>query len=90
MRLADLDGSPGSYYVTARDERGRVAWLLGPWTQQRPGTTAHAMAHGSIRRAARLLDTLGHPDAPWLAYGTARVPLGARQPRAVLAHLVDS
>ena len=74
VALGEADARPGRYYVTAKDGR-RTAFLLGPFVQPTWGKQAHARALGEVRRAKRYLNAIGHSEAPWLAYGTAWMPL---------------
>ena len=81
------DGQPGHYYVTCRDHRGRVALLLGPFTQRTPGTTAHRQALGAVQTCRRAVTRLRPVDDDgFLSYGTMRAPLdgsGFRDPSKV-------
>lgn len=83
------DARPGHYYVTARDSRGRTAFLLGPYTQQRHGQTAHARALANVLRAKRWADENTREGRlfPDLLYGTARLPLNVTPPRAVMVEV---
>jgi hypothetical protein len=70
------DGKPGHYYVTARDERGRTALLLGPFTQTRPGTMAHRQALGAVKACRIATHRIFHDiDATFASFGTTRAPL---------------
>lgn len=83
VRLADADALPGAYYVTARDETGRTAYLLGPFVQSRPGQGAHARALGLVRKARRY--TQRHYSREMgLVYGTTRVARLSRLPKGKL------
>lgn len=75
VALAEADAKPGHYYVTARKTTGQTAFLLGPFTQRKPGQTAHAQALGYVRAARRLVHELNSREAPWLVYGTSRLEL---------------
>lgn len=90
VALAEADARPGAYYVTARDERGRTAYLVGPFMQRKPGQTAHAQALGLVRRAKRELQRMHYREAPWLVYGTARIArLSAPLPTGKLNQLIE-
>lgn len=81
------DARPGLYYVSCRDERGRHGLLLGPWRQERHGIAAHARALAEVTTARRILQRENHRDAPWLQYGTCRLPLDAdARPGVLEAH----
>lgn len=72
VRLEEADALPGAYYVTARDEAGRTAYLLGPYVQHRPGQTAHARALGRVRAVRRHVAD-NYPRSIGWTFGTARV-----------------
>lgn len=74
VRLAEADATPGAYYVTARNQRGQTAFLVGPFLQRRPGKNAHARALAAVRAARRAVHELYPSEAPWLMFGTSRVP----------------
>lgn len=74
--ITTVDSAPGWYYVTARNDSGRAAFLLGPYEQ-------HIDALLMVSRASvHLRDKL--PDAAWYAYGTARVAMEGVPPKARL------
>ena len=75
VALSEADGKPGHYYVTARNERGQTAFLLGPFTQPTLGQQGHARALGAVRRARRYCDEHGLNPFNELAFGTSRLPL---------------
>ena len=82
------DGKPGHYYVTARDERGRYAFLLGPYTETgRPdhAPRAHQQALGLVTYARVMADQCysWHSTAG-ASYGTCRLPLSDSPPRGKL------
>lgn len=84
VALAEADARPGAYYVTTKDERGRTAYLLGPFVQHRPGQTAHARALGYVRRA-RLHIFDNYPRSHEWTFGTARIArIGAPLPTGKL------
>lgn len=88
VAYAEADGKPGHYFVTARDERGRTAFLLGPFTQPTLGQAGHARALGAVRRARHYCNAHGLNPYNELAFGTARIPLlGAPLPKAKLEGL---
>ena len=88
IRLAEADAKPGHYYVTCRDERGRTAYLLGPFTQTTYGQQAHARALGALQRTKRYVSRK-YSNSAWWTYGTARVPLlGAPVPTGKLNEIV--
>lgn len=68
------DGKPGLYYVTARD-RGKTAFLLGPFVQSQPGTRAHRQALGAVGTCRRHVRAVGFTDAAFATFGTARLEL---------------
>lgn len=79
IALAEADALPGHYFVTARDELGRTAFLLGPFTQTRPGKTAHVKALGLLRVAKKhVLDNYAR-SIGW-TFGTARIPITPEPP----------
>lgn len=81
VALAEADGKPGHYYVTAKDERGRTAFLLGPFTQPVIGQSGHARALAAVRKARRYCNDHNLNPFNELAFGTCRVPLlGATVP----------
>lgn len=89
VALSEADARPGAYYVTARDESGRTAYLLGPFIQLKPGQTAHAQALGLARRARRYVSanfssvrTMGY------TYGTARIAKFTQIPSGKLNGLI--
>lgn len=88
VKLSEADARPGRYYVTARNERGQTAYLLGPFVQHGYGKTAHAQALGRLRAAKRyIIDH--HMDAfASLSYGTAWMPLYGKAPIGKLNDLV--
>lgn len=61
-RVAEIeaDAKPGHYFVTARNERGQTAYLLGPYTQQTFGKQAHCRALGAARKARRYCQENGY------------------------------
>lgn len=61
----EIDSRPGSYYVTCRNDVGKVAWLLGPFP-------AHAEALAMVGKARRLAATID-PWTAFYAFGTARI-----------------
>ena len=75
VALAEADGKSGHYYVTAKDERGRTAFLLGPFTQPTLGQSGHARALSAVRKARRYCNDNGLNPYNALAFGTARIPL---------------
>ena len=69
------DPQPGHYYVTAIDGPRRY-FLAGPWP-----THGEALAQvEAVRRYADAMD----PRATWMAYGTARQPLGGEPIKSAL------
>jgi hypothetical protein len=82
------DGRPGLYYVTARSENGRVAFLVGPFRQPiRPGdTAAHERALAAVLPARREVDRRNYRDTTWgVSFGTSWLPLTTpNPPRGVL------
>lgn len=88
VSLAEADGKPGRYYVTARDERGRTAFLLGPFVQPTLGQAGHARALGAVRDARRYV--LDHyPRSMGWAFGTSRLPLYGKAPVGKLNDVLD-
>ena len=77
MSVQRADGRPGHYYVTARDG-DRVAFLLGPFTQEKPGTLAHRKALGAVtvcrRKATQIFSS-----AAFATFGTSRLDLDAER-----------
>lgn len=68
-----VDARPGLYYVTAQDDRGRAAFLLGPFVR-------HLDALVRVQRAKAA--ALGRaPEAFWWKFGTSRVEPGAHDAR---------
>lgn len=84
VRLRDADGKPGHYYVTVRREDGRYAFALGPFTQPRPGQTAHAQALGLVQRVRRYVTQNDWREGPWLLFGTTRIDLCGSPPQGKL------
>ena len=83
MQIAD--GKPGHYYVTARSSTGRVAFLLGPFTQQRPGTLAHRQALTAVSHAWNVaMDRYSARSTFGAEFGTGRLPLTCEPPRGKL------
>lgn len=79
---------PGHYYVTCRDDRGRTAFLLGPFTQTTYGQQAHARALGALQRTKRYVSRK-YSNSAWWTYGTVRVPLmGGPVPEGKLNEIV--
>lgn len=64
----EADARPGYYYVTARDERGRTAYLAGPFAND------HAAALDAVWAAKRLVEER-YPERQTfgVGYGTCRV-----------------
>lgn len=60
------DTKPGLYYVTARDDGGRVSYLAGPFEND------HQRALELVRVAIDAAYEID-PRAPWYSYGTARM-----------------
>ena len=59
---------PGArFYVTARSDGGRTAWLIGPFA-------SHVGAQAAVPRARRLLADRYPDDAQWASLGTASRP----------------
>ena len=89
VALAEADGKPGHYYVTAKNDRGQTAFLLGPFTQPTLGQSGHARALGAVRKARRYCDEHGLNPYNELRFGTSRLPLvGATLPKAKLEGLI--
>lgn len=63
-----VDQKPGRYFVTARNEAGKTACLLGPFAR-------HIEALVMVDRARNLVPEKFGPDAWWLSYGTVRVDM---------------
>ena len=82
IREVDADGQPGHYYVTIRDERGRVSLALGPFTARRACKVPHLMALGYVQTVKHYVRD--YRDSPWWSYGTARLPLHLLAPRGKL------
>lgn len=90
-RVAEIeaDAQTGHYYVTARNDRGQTAFLLGPFTQRTLGKQAHCRALGAVRKARRYCDSHGLNDFAELRFGTCRLPLvGGALPKAKLEGLI--
>lgn len=87
VALGEADGKPGRYYVTARNERGQTAYLLGPFVQPTLGQQGHARALGAVRKARRYCDE--HHLNPFneLAFGTGRLSLYGEAPTGKLNDL---
>lgn len=79
VRFAEADARPGHYYVTAKDERGRVAYLLGPFTQHSFGKEAHARALGQLQAAKHQISET-YSSSAWWTFGTAWMPLYGSAP----------
>ena len=75
VALGEADARPGRYYVTARDERGRHAFLLGPYVQPTYGKEAHARALAEVRVARRIVEDLNLNPFAALTFGTCWTPL---------------
>ena len=90
VRLADCDGKQGRYYVTARNERGQTAYLLGPFVQPTLGQSGHARALGAVRKARNYCDAHGLNPYNELVFGTARLSLFGEAPVGKLNDLVAS
>lgn len=90
IRLAECDALPGRYYVTARNERGQTAFLVGPFTQTTLGQQGHARALGALRRAKEhVLDN--YPRSMGWTFGTARLSLyGSSAPVGKLNEIVGA
>lgn len=72
----EIDRRPGNYYVTARRDDGRAAFLLGPFDSHRE---AWARVQEGRKRAEGV-----DMRAIWYSYGTARVDLPrAECPQAI-------
>lgn len=71
------DGKPGFYYVTARNHNGKIALLLGPFIQRKPGTTAHQQALGAVNSARRAAIRLFPAETSFCEWGTMRADLDA-------------
>ena len=80
VALSEADGRPGRYYVTARNERGQTAFLLGPFTQPTLGQSGHARALGLVRKARRIVHDLNLDRSNSFSYGTAWMPLYGAAP----------
>jgi hypothetical protein len=83
VAYSEADALPGAYYVTARDETGRTAYLVGPFVQPKPGQGAHAQALGLLRKARRHVQQHYARSMGW-TFGTARVSRFNRLPDGVL------
>jgi len=89
VREIEADAQTGHYYVTAKNDRGQTAFLLGPFTQKTLGKQAHCRALGAVRKARRYCDDHGLNNFNELRFGTARIPLmGVKLPKAKLEGLV--
>ena len=89
VAFAEADAKPGHYYVSVRDERGRTALALGPFTQPSPGGPyAHARALGLLRTVRHIVEERDWRNAPWYQYGTCRLPLQTDPPQGKLNQLV--
>lgn len=87
VRLADADGKPGRYYVTARNERGQTAYLLGPFNQPTYGQSGHARALGAVRKVKRhTVDN--YTNGIWWTFGTSRVSLHGAAPVGKLNEVI--
>lgn len=86
VSLDETDGQPGHYYVSVRDEKGRYALALGPFTARGPlgDRGAHLRALGYVARVKRYVNEHGGPREQWLAFGTCRLPLASAPPRGRL------
>lgn len=67
------DPRPGHYYVTAIDGN-RAYFLAGPWPE-------HAQALAQVEAFAERTD---YPRAVWMAFGTARMPIGTVPKKSAL------
>ncbi len=84
----EADSLPGRYYVTARDERGRMAYLLGPFVQATYGKQAHCRALAAVRDARRyVVDNVR--DGVWFTFGTARLSLFGDAPAGKLNEVLE-
>ncbi len=73
----DVDPSPGLYYVSARNDAGKTALLLGPYPR-------HLDALLMVGRASSYLIDRS-PEATWLYYGTLRLgDVGSEMPEGKL------
>lgn len=82
VALAEADGKPGHYYVSIIDRHGRTCLALGPFTQLKPGQTAHAQALGLTRKVRH--HVRNYTEAAWWRYGTCRLDLCSKPPRGKL------
>lgn len=80
VALSEADGKPGRYYVTARNERGQTAFLLGPFVQPTLGQAGHARALGSVRKVRHYCNENHLNPFNALTFGTARLDLFGNAP----------
>ena len=90
VALIEADGKPGRYYVTAKNERGQTAFLLGPFLQPTCGQAGHARALGSVKKARRYCDVNNLNPFGALTFGTARLSLYGTAPKGKLNELLLS
>lgn len=87
--LAEADAKPGRYYVTARDETGRTAFLVGPFMQPTWGREGHARALGALRAARRYVAD-NYPRSMGWTFGTSRISLYDPAPAGKLNGLLHA
>lgn len=87
VAFSEADAKPGHYYVTIRDQRGRVSYALGPFTQPKLGQNAHAQALGRVASVRRYVNR-EYQMGCWWEYGTARIDLCGSPPLGKLNNVL--